>query len=137
MVISYPSQKPSKLDEPDIRTLLKKYGRTHKRCSSVVLYTRTSKCWATNQNLSTTAQYRYRMQPGRPAGKRWTIGTGGERGSRKSMLAACHDDDDDAFRISTVKIGSYHIRRVKGQGPSTGHGSVGDTSLQSNEESDN
>ena len=27
--------------------------------------------------------------------EQWTIGTGGERGSRRSVLAAQHDDDDD------------------------------------------
>ena len=32
--------------------------------------------------------------------ERWTIETGGERGSRKSVLAARHDDDDDDFTSS-------------------------------------
>ena len=29
--------------------------------------------------------------------ERWTIETGGERGSGRSVLAAQHDDDDDNF----------------------------------------
>ena len=31
--------------------------------------------------------------------KRWTIETGGERGSRRSVLAARHDDDNDDAHI--------------------------------------
>ncbi len=31
--------------------------------------------------------------------ERWTIETGGERGSGRSMLAARHDDDDDDKNI--------------------------------------
>ena len=27
--------------------------------------------------------------------ERWTIETGSERGSGRSVIAACHDDDDD------------------------------------------
>ena len=38
--------------------------------------------------------------------KRWTIETNGERESGKSVLAACHDDDDDI--IIYIKFGYFY-----------------------------
>ena len=35
--------------------------------------------------------------------ERWTIETGGERGSKRSVLAAWHDDDDDYINSSSQK----------------------------------
>ena len=36
--------------------------------------------------------------------ERWTIVKGGERGSRRSVLAARHDDDDDDEFIYTITL---------------------------------
>ena len=34
--------------------------------------------------------------------ERWTMETGGERASGKSVLAAWHDDDEDFMRIIVI-----------------------------------
>ena len=39
--------------------------------------------------------------------KRWTLGTGGERGSGISVLVVQHDDDDDNYRTS---MNSTHLQ---------------------------
>ena len=36
--------------------------------------------------------------------ERWTIETGNERGSGKSVLSAWHNDDDDIYDISPIYI---------------------------------
>ena len=50
--------------------------------------------------------------------ERWTIETGGERGSGRSMLAARHDDDDDEIKLwltsNYFEVLSIWIKEKKG-----------------------
>ena len=49
---------------------------------------------AKNKNINTAAQCDTGCSLDDILRERWTIGTGGERGSGRSMLTARHDDDD-------------------------------------------
>ena len=44
-------------------------------------------------------------------GERWTIETGGERGSGRSVVAARHDDDDIPLRTK-YELSEMHPHRV-------------------------
>ena len=89
-----PIRKTIQLDEADMRDTAGDVKTTPKRYTTVDPITWTNKGMTTSlKNCSVSIQdvalKTYRM--------RWTIETGGERGSGRSILATRYDDDDDGF----------------------------------------
>ena len=79
-------------------TLLEKQGRAHKWCTPMDPHIWPGKSRLTCLLKHTYSSYvRIRDVALKTWQKRWTIGRSGERGSRMSVLAARHDDDDDIY----------------------------------------
>ena len=92
---SLPSQKLSKLDEPDMQDTAGEAGT-----SSSVMYSygpiHMAEQKQDDQLEHTYSSYvRIRDVALKTCQRRWTIGRSGERGWRISVLAARHDDDDN------------------------------------------
>ena len=90
-----PSQKPFKLDEPDMQNTAGEAGT-----SSEVMYSYGPPYMAEQKHVDQlehiySSYVRIRDIALKTCQKRWTIGKSGERGSGISVIAARHDDDDD------------------------------------------
>ena len=98
MATYHPSRTLSKLDEPDMQDLLEKQGRTHKWCTPVDPFSRTSKRLDDQLEPVYSSSVPIQDAFSKTSRKRWTIAMGSERGSGRSVLHVTYGNTGQLFR---------------------------------------
>ena len=97
MATYHPSQKPSKLDEPDMQDTAEEVGTSSYEITPVDPFHMAKQ--RQDDQLEPTYSSSVSIQDValKTCQKQWTIGKGGERGLRISVLMPRHDNDDDSW----------------------------------------